>query len=176
MEIKRITRKSPNYKYIKDLHFRSFPPEERVPMWLVLFMGTRSFIDFIAFYDEDLFCGFCCLVHGKDAVYVRYLTVDEPLRSKGYGSRILAEIRKFVSGKEVILNIEPLDPKAENYGQRVKRLRFYERNGFVVSGWKLNFQGVPYETLSTADPCNLEEYKRILKKLAYGFYNPKVER
>jgi ribosomal protein S18 acetylase RimI-like enzyme len=61
---------------------------------------------------------------------VLYLAVDGSLRGKGYGSRVLSQIKAEKPGQRTVLNIEPLDEKAPNAEQRRKRLAFYERNGF----------------------------------------------
>tara|TARA_R110002060_G_scaffold21863_3_gene29630 strand:- start:440 stop:697 length:258 start_codon:yes stop_codon:yes gene_type:complete len=39
------------------------------------------------------------------------------------------------SGKMIVLNIEELDEKEDNYQQRVKRKAFYESNGFISTGF-----------------------------------------
>jgi hypothetical protein len=43
---------------------------------------------------------------------VLYLAIDDSLRGKGYGSRILSQIKAEKPGQRIVLNIEPLDDKA----------------------------------------------------------------
>ena len=112
----------------KALYFSAFPKEERIP-WLILWQNTRrKDVAFTAYLDGQLFCGFTIAVRLEDLYYVLYFAVDEALRGKGYGSQILGQLQAEYG--TLGLNIEPLDPTAENYAQRQKRFAFYQKNGF----------------------------------------------
>ncbi|MBE6031831.1 MAG: GNAT family N-acetyltransferase [Clostridiales bacterium] len=176
MRVEKITRRTKEYNQIKALKDRNFPPQDQFPMWLIVLLAKRKTVDFYAFYDGELFCGFAYVIRSKGMFYFRYLAVEETLRSKGYGGQILSELRKLAGGMPMTFNIEPLDPSADNYEQRVRRKAFYLRNGFLDTGYDLNHMGHDYYIMTDREPCDLEEYKRLLKGFAFGFYNAKVKK
>lgn len=62
----------------------------------------------------------------SDFIFVDYILVSGSYRGKGVGSKVLEKIKK--KGKAIILEVEPVilnDPDSE------KRIRFYEKNGFL---------------------------------------------
>jgi hypothetical protein len=69
-------------------------------------------VDFLSFSNEGVFVGFAYLVSYKKTTFVLYLAVDGSLRGKGYGSRVLSQIKAEKTGQRTVLNIEPLDEKA----------------------------------------------------------------
>lgn len=62
----------------------------------------------------------------SDYIFIDYILVFGPSRGKGRGSIVLNMLKQ--TGKAIILEVEPVtlkDPDSE------KRIRFYEKNGFV---------------------------------------------
>lgn len=85
----------------------------------------------------------------RHQTFVLYLATNEQIRSQGYGSMILDEVKQMTGGKECVLHIEALDENAENYEQRIRRKHFYEKNGFHSTGYMYKESDVEYEVLST---------------------------
>ena len=86
--------------------------EERVPMDTLL--EADAPYDFIACYDGAVLCGFYSALTFGDITHILFLAVEEKLRDHGYGSQILAEIGKAYAGNRVILDVEMVDPEADN--------------------------------------------------------------
>ena len=127
---------------VKEIYERSFPPEEQVPMSELRRSAERDEVSFLAWIDPSLPAGedgagnVVALTFSfvfPDLFYLGFLAVDGRTRSAGYGSRILAHFRERYAGIPQLLEIEPLTREAANYQQRVRRLAFYERNGFAVT-------------------------------------------
>ena len=102
----------------------------------------------------------------KIKLNILYLAVNDKIRSKGYGSAILQCIKQRFSNKAIALNIEPLDPKSDNYAQRIKRFEFYLKNGFVDTH---------YQILATTTQFPIKEYKLTIKQLSFGLYSPQIK-
>ncbi len=110
-----------------ELYERAFPPDER-----------RSWVDqkkllkkkeyrVKPYFENDFLIGFICLWELKQCLFVEHLAISEAQRGKGYGNKIVEETIKDYGGS-VILEVEyPNDEIAE------KRIRFYERLGFVCN-------------------------------------------
>ena len=169
-----VNKKLNEYAEIKKLISRAFPKNEQFPMWLLCILAIRKSVDFLAYYDNDLFCGISYTVANDDLVFVLYLAVNDKIRSKGYGSQIIQYIKQMHPDKAAALNIEPLNPNAQNYAQRIKRYEFYKKNGFVDTQYKIVDGGEDYQILSTVNRFPLEAYKTVIKRLSFGFYLPEV--
>lgn len=59
-------------------------------------------------------------------IFIDYLLVTSQHRGKGTGSKILNKLKE--RNKTIVLEVEP--PDAEDHST-MKRIRFYEKNGFV---------------------------------------------
>jgi len=114
----------------RNLYINAFPEYERLLFWLLVYKSKKKNSDFYAIYDDSEYIGLLYLTFYKDIVYIFYLAIDPLHQSKGYGSKILQYLRKIYQDKRLLLNIEEVDSSADNYEQRFKRKRFYEKNGF----------------------------------------------
>lgn len=130
---------------IKNLYIDEFPDYERYPFWLLVYKSKKKNSDFYAIYDDSEYIGLLYLTYYKDIVYVFYLAIDPPQQSKGYGSKILQYLRKIYKDKRLLLNIEKVDRTADNYEQRFKRKRFYEKNGFKNTNFEIEKKDIVYE-------------------------------
>ncbi|WDM02927.1 GNAT family N-acetyltransferase [Alicyclobacillus cycloheptanicus] len=78
-----------------------------------------------------------------DFVFIDYLLVNPRTRGKGVGSRLLNHFK--ARGKTLIVEVEPPDAEDED---TVKRVQFYERNGFVraerITYTRSDDDGTPY--------------------------------
>ncbi len=78
-----------------------------------------------AWFDDGLFIGLSGCWRFADYSYIEHLAIDDTLRSRGYGKRLLAEILQ--RAPLTILEIDPLTSEIAH-----KRLRFYA--GFAFGG------------------------------------------
>ena len=81
-----------------------------------------------AWFDGDLFIGLSGSWQFTGYSYIEHLAIDDTLRSRGYGKRLLAGILE--RAPLTILEIDPLTSDIAH-----KRLRFYETMGFRASSW-----------------------------------------
>ncbi len=161
---KDLSRKLSNYKEICDFMKRVFPKEELMPMWLIRLLTLKKNYDFKVYYDNDLFVGILFTIESDDTLFVFYIAVNDKIHSKGYGSKLLQVLFDKYPNKPVTLFIETMDDKnAKNYEQRVKRLAFYERNGFVHTGIKAGFKTPFIDILSTDKEYNTVKAKKLMK-------------
>ena len=81
-----------------------------------------------AWFDGELFIGLSGCWQFSGYSYIEHLAIDDTLRSRGYGKRLLAGILE--RAPLTILEIDPLTSDIAH-----KRLRFYETMGFRASSW-----------------------------------------
>lgn len=160
----------------KRLYRSAFPKEEQVPFFVLRFLTLIKGVDLICYRENDDFCGFTYTVTEGNVVFVLFFAVNEALRGQGYGSSILKFLRKKNPGRTVILNVEPLDPEAENAEERVRRVRFYEKNGFFDAGYDIDEIGGKFRVFATEKCIDVDAYLKVFGRMSFGFWKPKIVR
>ncbi len=164
---KNLSTKLSNYKEVCKFMKRVFPKEELIPMWAIrLITYFKKNYDFKVYYEGDLFIGILFTIESKDTLFVFYIAINDEIHSKGYGSKLLNVLFEKYPEKAITLFIETMDDKnAKNYEQRVKRLAFYERNGFIHTGIKAGFKTPFVDILSTDKDYNVIKAKELTKSM-----------
>lgn len=159
---------------IKRIYFEAFPQKERMPFPLMVAMSKLWNTQFFGFYDNNLPCGFVYLAFNKKIVFVMFFAVDKYLRSKGYGSSILQQIKSTYSDKKIIISIEPCDEYTEDIELRKKRKAFYMRNGYKETGYKMKLNGVTQEIIITNGEFVKSELRSFFALYSNGTMWPKI--
>ena len=151
-------KKSKSKKKIKETYQNSFPKEERFPFWILKHSIKKEKNFLFEVSDNDKFVGICFLVNCQDSFYLMYLAVEERMRNKQYGCKILKDLKeKFGT---IFLSIEKCKDEIS-----AKRKNFYLRNGYFEKNIFYEDNGVVYELLCTDKDYIITE--EILKK-RYG--------
>ena len=132
-----VTPDYPNTERLLDIRDEAFPANERIDSRDVALYREENGYVFLAFEDDRMPVGFVLLRDcGDEAYYGIYLAIGKEFQNRHYGSRVMKLlIEEYLKGKMMFGCVEALLPEAENYQQRVDRIRFYQRNGmFVLDG------------------------------------------
>lgn len=174
MIVQNISKEMRYFNEIADLQKNAFPPEEQYSMEKILKLAQEQNIEYKSFWENDLLCGILFFCIGDSMLYLFYIAVNDKLRSKGYGTRMLNWLKEHYPNSDIVLNIEPINKNACNAEQRINRFEFYKRNGFFETGMKLYDDSGIYDILSSAKEINVDEYMNLILQLGFGVYNPKV--
>lgn len=154
-----------NYKDIKEirrLYNSSFPNDERIPFKrLINNLDTDRVM--YAYYDDQLI-GMSFLFLYNDLAYLSYICVEEDLRDKGYGSKILNKVKDDFKDYRIVLDIEEVVKNSENYEERKRRKDFYLKNGFESANIFYHIYHVDYEILHYGKDVNRDDWHSIIKK------------
>lgn len=150
------------------LYEGAFPEEERMPYPMMIAFTLRRGMDMKLYYHRGRLCAMTYVCTYGHLSYLFYLAVDETLRGKGLGTKLLGQIRRDYPDNNIILEIERLDPSAENNGERIRRKEFYKRNGFTECGRCVSYGGVDYEVLSSTGTLDTAELNRLIKHFTFG--------
>lgn len=161
---------------VKALYFEAFPKEELMPWWLIRLINHRKGAEVCAYMDGDIFCGFTHTYAVDDMIFLLYFAVDDKIRGKGYGSKILTMLKEINPNKTITLNAEPLDENAENIEQRKKRLLFYKKNGFYDTSYMAKDIGGYFSVLSTNEKLDVETFTKLFSKLTFGLMQADVKK
>ena len=133
-------------KDISVLFLEAFPEDERPPLFVFLNSLKKKEITMLTFYDGETFIGFACLAMYQDVCCIFFLAVSRPYRHQGYGGQMLEIIKRDYKDYVLMLGFEEVNPKYQNYEERVSRKAFYNHHGFIDNKMKTNEYGVIYET------------------------------
>ncbi|MCZ0859446.1 GNAT family N-acetyltransferase [Actinomyces israelii] len=175
LQSREVTRRLPQYREVIDLYRRAFPPEERLPLWHMRLMALRRDVGFRAWLDDGALVGLTYTVDSPATVWLFYLAVNDSVRSRGYGSRILNGVRRHAAGRTVVLELEPLDDGAPNLEQRRRRLAFYERGGFALTGYRIHEGDQSYSVMADGvfDPG---AFRRLVFRFGLGLRRTSLTR
>ena len=167
---------APHSEKIKALYVNAFPKEERLPWWIVKLLTLGKDTEVTAYYDGDIFCGFTFSASYGEVLFVLFLAVDEAYRGMGYGSAILAQLKQNNPGSTILLNVELLDPKADNYAQRLQRMAFYQKNGFYDTGYDIDEVGGTFRVLATEPAPDMDAYLQVFRHMSLGLWRPPIRK
>ena len=155
-------------KDVSDLYLSAFPSDERPPLAIFLKSLKQKKITLLAFYEGEAFIGFAYLAIHKDMCCLFFFAVNESYRHQGYGGQILEILKKEYKDYVLMVCYEEVDPKYENYEERVLRKAFYYKHGFINNIIKTNEYGVIYETAYIGSHLiSFSDYFNIFK-LVFG--------
>lgn len=167
LDIQPVRLNSTNYRRVKQLYLRSFPEYEREPWGWLLLKSRFSRADFMAFYDQEKFVGFAYVLHSQGCHYILFLAVDDQVRSQGYGGRIIQQLRHRYGDDQLLLDVEEPDVRAANNKQRLRRIAFYQRNGFHLTAKRFPEEEVTFRVLATKRQINGKRIDQIFEWFAW---------
>ena len=129
-----LTSDYPQLQRVLDIRDEAFPANERPNSRNVSSYNKDNGYVNLVFEDDNVPVGFMQLRHcGDNAYYGIYLAIGKQFRNRHYGSCALKlVVEEYLKGKMMFGCVEALLPEAENYQQRVDRVRFYQRNGMYL--------------------------------------------
>ncbi|MGN1235248.1 MAG: GNAT family N-acetyltransferase [Christensenellaceae bacterium] len=163
-----LTQLSPDSKdrtYFETINDEAFPLSERMSFDEIFHFASETDTDVLGIYDDGAPVGFVVLLKNEECAYVYYIAVDSRTRSKGYGGAALQKLTEEYQDLQLILDFEAIDETAENNGQRVRRKKFYLRNGFHETGYYTLLCGEPFEVVCSGGELRKEALKDLLRIL-----------
>lgn len=159
--LKNINNQHEDFQKINHLYHDAFPKDERAPMQFLLKKANENKGELLGIYDEKNWLGLVYVITYKQLSYVFYLAIDKDFRGQGYGSSVLELIKKHY-GHTIMLSIEEVDKKYDNYKQRIKRKQFYFKNGFQEMDFYFIEAGVKYEMLYYGPKLEATDYDELM--------------
>jgi len=160
--LQRLAPHAKEYEKIGQLYQRAFPRDERAPFSLLERKANQGKGQMLVAKDGDTLVGFAYVISDAEVAYLFYFAVEDAVRGQGYGTAILKALQAEFAGKRLFLAREQLDPKADNYDQRVKRRNFYLHAGFEDQPSHIKEAGVVYDVMSMGGAVKPEEYDRLM--------------
>ena len=161
---------------VKNLYEASFPVQERISWPWMVWMALLGQADFLAYFDGQDFAGFSYSLRSQTSYYLLFLAIPSQQQSKGYGRQILQDVARRAGRRPIFLVIEPLDESADNYGQRLKRLAFYEKNGYQLTDYIYFENQEVYQVLTNRISADFQDFKRLAKRIELSGMKIRLQR
>lgn len=155
----------PDLESIRRVNEEAFPPDELMTVEEMLRLTNQADAELLSFRDASSPVGFTLIVKNDACAYIYYLAVDGSLRSKGWGSQALAGIFKRYAPRQIAVDFEIADPRAENYRQRLRRRKFYMKNGFHETGRCTALRGNKFEVFCTGGELREEALLNLIHQM-----------
>jgi len=105
----------------------SFPVDEKRDKQTQRRLLTNNKYKIIPYYNNGKMVGFIALWILGDIVFLEHLAIKKEFRGKGYGTKILKDVKRRFPGR-LVLEVEP--PKDET---TIRRIKFYKKAGFHLN-------------------------------------------
>lgn len=159
--LKRVT----SGKRLEDIHGlyeSAFPASEKKPFSMIISGQEQGLVEILAVEEEDRFLGLAIMAKTGDRVLLDYFAIADNVRGMGAGSAALHALKDRYHGMRLIIEIESTSCKDEAERLlRMRRKKFYRRNGFTMLPYCIDLWGTEMEMLSNGMPCPFEEYLDI---------------
>ena len=129
---------------------KDFPPDELKPLSSMMDMLSRGIYACYGLYEGENLLAYAYLTILDDFVLVDYLAVVSQHRGSGVGTKLLSELKGILKGKTIIIECENPDfaTDPQDKTTKLRRIEFYKRSGFVLSGVSSRLFNVEYVILT----------------------------
>lgn len=116
----------------------------------------------LGIYDNGNPVGFAVLLKNAECGYVYFIAIDSCTRSKGYGGAAMQKMMEVYPELQLVLDFEVINENAENNEQRIRRKKFYLRNGFHETGNYTMLHDERFEVVCSGGELRREALKDLL--------------
>lgn len=146
----------------QNLYLKSFPEEERLDFELLKSKADEGRGNFLGLFDQQNLVGMIYYSEYQGTIYIFYFAIDQQLQSHGYGKIMLDYMFETFQQHKIILLVEEINSKAENNEQRIRRKKFYLKNGFTSNQQFLQTLGLNFELIHReGNTAYVADYQKI---------------
>lgn len=174
MEIR--TADNSELRRMKRIYLEAFPKVERKPFRMMKKKARQGSMEMLAIVEDGQMTGLAITVLYKDLVLLDYFAISRDSRGCGYGSCALALLKERYKDRRLVLEIELPDGNSGRLEERIRRKRFYLKNGMQETGIHALVFRVPMEVLTAGKPLTYDEYHEIYEKTIGIFFAKKVSK
>lgn len=162
LKIIKLTPDCKDRERFEKINNEAFPFFERISMDDMFALSSDTDTDVLGIYDGNLPVGFTVLVKNEECGYIYFLAIDKQFRSGGYGSAAVRKLLNMYSNLQLVLDFEEIDESSDNNEQRIRRKKFYLRNGFYETGRYTIMHKERFEVVSSSEPLNADALTELI--------------
>lgn len=138
-------------------------------------VAKRRATEMFVFRDGDACVGMDYAASIDGITFVLFLAVDKRVRLRGYGSRILDQI-KADHPDDIIVSFELSVEGTDGCGPGSRRKAFYLRNGFREMGYAGVMGGKSQEIMVYNGAFDPDSFREFFRKYSNGATCPEIRR
>ena len=145
-----------------------FPDDERKPLSIIESRFKKNQNHCLVYLEDDVIKGYAILESCQKSLLMDYFAVIETYRNQGTGTRFLHEMKQYFSEFDALF----VESECAYDEISQKRLDFYQKAGFVISGIQVHLYHVDYEvmTLSLNDEIETVNVRRRMEEIYEKIY------
>ena len=145
------------------LYYASFPANERKPFGIILKKQREGKTDVWRIEAGGRFAGFAATINGDGLILLDYLAVSKAKRGRGIGAACLRALKEKYAGSGFFVEIESVYEEEAGLEERLRRKKFYLRNGMKELGVLADVFGVRMELLGWDCELDFEGYQAFYR-------------
>ena len=152
----------------QDYMMNDFPDDERKPLNVIESRFKKNQNYCLVYFEEDVIKGYAILETGQKSLLMDYFAVIESYRNQGIGTKFLCEMKEYFREYDALF----VESECAYDEISQKRLDFYQKAGFVISGLQVHLYHVDYELMVLplkADVVPLE-VRRMMEEIYEKIY------
>jgi len=165
LELIKLSPENKDRKYFEQINDEAFPLSERMSFDEIFEFASHTDTDVLGIYDDGNPVGFAVLLKNEECGYVYFIAIDSRIRSKGYGGVAMRKMMEVYPELQLVLDFEVINENAENNEQRIRRKKFYLRNGFHETGNYTMLRDERFEVVCNGGELRREALKDLLRIL-----------
>ena len=145
-----------------------FPDDERKPLSIIESRFKKKQNHCLVYLEDNVMKGYAILESCQKSLLMDYFAVIETYRNQGTGTRFLHEMKQYFSEFDALF----VESECAYDEISQKRLDFYQKAGFVISGIQVHLYHVDYEvmTLSLNDEIETVNVRRRMEEIYEKIY------
>ncbi len=145
-----------------------FPDDERKPLSIIESRFKKKQNHCLVYLEEDVIKGYAILESCQKSLLMDYFAVIETYRNQGTGTKFLYEMKQYFKEYDVLF----VESECAYDEISQKRLNFYQKAGFVISGIQVHLYHVDYELMVLAlnDEMETMDARRRMEEIYEKIY------
>ena len=162
-------------KFILELYLEAFPPEERKQFSMIEQKAAMGSMEILVLKEGKKRVGLAVTALEDELVLLDYFAIAPQYRDMGYGTDAFGLLRELYGDRQFFLEIEEPEDGAPNQKDRLRRKKFYLRNGMKETGIRIVLFGVDMEILCAGDGLTFGKCERLYRELLGPMYAEMVK-
>ena len=156
-------------KEIYENHMKNdFPEDELKPLSIIEARYKKNQNHCLVYLEHDVIKGYAVVESGGQCLLMDYFAVIKPFRNQGTGTLFLKEMREYFKEYDALF----VESECAYDEISQKRLDFYQKTGFVLSGTQVHLYHVDYELMvcSIRRKIEIDEVRSLMEEVYKKIY------
>ena len=152
-------------KLVQALYNQSVPTHEKAYFYPLWWKRNRKNVSFVNIYHGDKWVGWIFYSIHKDLIKVTFFATIDSKKTREYDSAMFDQLKKLYPNHRIIMGVEIENADGANHEKAVKEQQFYQKNGFIPTGYFVQREGDSFEFMRIGNDFDIEEHYNVDREL-----------